>query len=526
MRNNVKTNTPGPPGSENLADPRILLSTLQQLRTDITLEGERLFQQWRPFIQRQDFVASAQNLAAYLALRQRDLRPLQLALMPRGLSSLGRSEARVLPNLDAVIATLIASTRREGEALPQRSSLQAFFQGERLLSHNAEALFGKPLPHRRVRIMVTLSTADAYDYEGVRDLLQRGTDCVRINCAHDSASEWEAMIANVRRAAEERGRPCQVFMDLGGPKARTGAVMLPQPKLRLFLGDSILLTRGAPAAPEHFPVQAVCTLHEVLDQLQVGAEVWIDEGKLGTRVEAILPEGLLLRVTHARSKGERLRPDKGLNFPGTILRLSPLTNKDLRDLDFVAAHADIVGYSFVQEAADIDLLQQELRSRQGRQARPLALIAKIETPRAIHNLPDLIVHAAGKQPLGVMIARGDLAVEIGYERLAEMQEEMLWICEAAHIPVIWATQVLENFVRKGTPSRAEMTDAAMAERAECVMLNKGPYVGEAVTILDHVLTRMQAHQIKKTPQLRALRMWQQSNHKHAAGARNNRLHNG
>lgn len=106
-----------------------------------------------------------------------------------------------------------------------------------------------------------------------------------------------------------------------------------------------------------------------------------------------------------------------------------------------------------------------------------------------------------------LIARGDLAVEIGYQRLAEMQEEILWLCEAAHVPVIWATQVLENLVKKGIPSRAEITDAAMAERAECVMLNKGAYITEAVTILDDVLTRMQAHQLKKTPQLRALHSW-------------------
>jgi pyruvate kinase len=106
-----------------------------------------------------------------------------------------------------------------------------------------------------------------------------------------------------------------------------------------------------------------------------------------------------------------------------------------------------------------------------------------------------------------MIARGDLAVEIGYQRLAEMQEQILWLCEAAHVPVIWATQVLENLVKKGRPSRAEMTDAAMAERAECVMLNKGPYIREAVHILDDVLQRMAAHQSKKTPQLRALKSW-------------------
>jgi pyruvate kinase len=98
-------------------------------------------------------------------------------------------------------------------------------------------------------------------------------------------------------------------------------------------------------------------------------------------------------------------------------------------------------------------------------------------------------------------------VEIGYQRLAEMQEEILWLSEAAHVPVIWATQVLEGLVKNGTPSRGEITDAAMSERAECVMLNKGPFVTGAVTILDDVLTRMQAHQLKKTPQLRALHSW-------------------
>jgi pyruvate kinase len=104
-----------------------------------------------------------------------------------------------------------------------------------------------------------------------------------------------------------------------------------------------------------------------------------------------------------------------------------------------------------------------------------------------------------------MIARGDLAVELGYERMAEIQEEILWLAEAAHVPVIWATQVLENLVRNGEPSRGEMTDAAMAARAECVMLNKGPYVVEAVLVLDRLLTRMAEHQTKKTPRLRALK---------------------
>jgi pyruvate kinase len=106
--------------------------------------------------------------------------------------------------------------------------------------------------------------------------------------------------------------------------------------------------------------------------------------------------------------------------------------------------------------------------------------------------------------MAVMIARGDLAVEIGHGRLAEMQEELLWLCEAAHAPVIWATQVLDTFVHKGVHARGELTDAAMAERAECVMLNKGPFVVDAVKTLDEVLGRMEGHQAKKTSRMRAL----------------------
>jgi pyruvate kinase len=492
----------------DLSDPQLLLSMLEQLHDDICQEGQALFARWRPTIRRRAFLISGHNLACYLALRRRDLRPLQTALMPWGLSSLGRSEARVLPNLDAVIATLHAVCRNDCAASPSHPSLRAFFRGERLLQRNVDELFGPTQARRRMRIMVTLPTEAADDAAFVRDLVERGMDCARINCAHDTPAVWERMIANIRQATLGVGRTCWVLMDIAGPKPRTGEVLTP-PDARLSCGDRLLLTRGRPGESERAAFQARCTLPEILDQVRVEDSVWIDDGRLGTQVEARLPEGLLLRVTHARPKGEKLRSGKGLNFPDTLLQLSPLTDQDLRDLDFVAAHADIVGYSFVQDAADIDLLQGELSARLGAR-RPPAIVAKIETQRAVQNLPELIVHAAGRQPFGVMIARGDLAVEIGYQRLAEIQEEILWLCEAAHVPVIWATQVLETFVRKGIPSRAEMTDAAMAERAECVMLNKGPFVSEAVTILDDVLTRMQAHQVKKTPQLRALRAWAQN----------------
>jgi pyruvate kinase len=137
----------------------------------------------------------------------------------------------------------------------------------------------------------------------------------------------------------------------------------------------------------------------------------------------------------------------------------------------------------------------------------LGLVLKIETRAAFDNLPSLLLTAMGAPTVGVMIARGDLAVECGYERLAEVQEEILWLCQAAHVPVIWATQVLESLAKSGLPSRAEVTDAAMGERAECVMLNKGPHILDAIHTLDDILQRMQSHQAKKTPMLRPLRAW-------------------
>jgi pyruvate kinase len=185
------------------------------------------------------------------------------------------------------------------------------------------------------------------------------------------------------------------------------------------------------------------------------------------------------------------------------MRLPPLTSSDLDNLAFVAQNADIIGYSFVQSRDDVILLQEELR----RHGRLPALMAKIETAEAVRNLPEIIMQAARHQPLAVMIARGDLAVNIGYLRLAEIQEELMWLSEAAHVPVVWATQVLERLVQKGVPSRAEVTDAAMSERAECVMLNKGPHVLDAVTLLDQLLHKMEKHQWKKVPMLRALRAW-------------------
>jgi pyruvate kinase len=247
---------------------------------------------------------------------------------------------------------------------------------------------------------------------------------------------------------------------------------------------------------------------EIVTRLSIGHRIRYDDGKLEGIVEGISLHEAVIRVNRAKAGGAKLKPEKGINLPDTSLGLSPLTSKDEADLATVVEYADMIGYSFVSRPQDIDLLETMLAAAPQR-ATPLGLIAKIEHPEAVYNLPALIATAFSyARPFGVMIARGDLAAELGFERVAEMQEEILWICEAASVPTIWATQVLEDLVKNGLPSRGEMTDAAMASRAECVMLNKGPAVAEAVEVLDHLLARMDEHMFKKTPMLRALKSWQ------------------
>ena len=485
-----------------------LVDTLYELRREVAEEGEKMLDGWRPLLRRTTFRPAALNMAHYLALRKRDIRPIQEALTPWGLSSLGRSEGRVLANLDAVLISLASLEGRTDMRLPPRPRLPAFTFGERLLARNTRLLFGRPAAGRDTHIMVTLPESAADDAALVEALVAKGMSCARINCAHGTHAEWVAMVRHVRAAEHELGRTCRVLMDLGGPRARTGAVFARDGR-RLVAGDSLLLRASEPDPQAmDYPFQVQCLPVEILPHLNKGTLLSIDEGSIRARVESVGEAGVLATILRTPPEGSKLKPDKGLNFPGTVLGISALTDKDRADLDVVVSNADLVGYSFVQSESDIETLWSEVVPRAARAGRRLpGLILKIETEQAVHRMPGLIVAAAGRTSVGVMIARGDLAVEVGFQRLAELQEELLWLAEAAYTPVIWATQVLESFVKKGTSSRAEMSDVVMAQRAECVMLNKGDFLPEALTIVDDIFRRMQGHQHKKTARLRALSVW-------------------
>jgi len=276
-------------------------------------------------------------------------------------------------------------------------------------------------------------------------------------------------------------------------------------------GDSLLLTKRdvAGTAPERdhkgrveTPGVVACTLPEALEHLEVGHRVLFDDGKIHAVVERVKNSGdFSLRVVRTDRPISKLRGEKGINLPDTRITVPALSKEDRRALAFVVTRADAVSLSFVRSVDDVRALHQEL-TRLGN--RTLGIVLKIETRAGFENLASLLLEGLRRPPLSVMIARGDLAVEVGFERLAELQDEILWLCEAAHVPAIWATQVLDTLARTGVPSRAEVTDASASVAAECVMLNKGSFIHEAVSVLSGILRRMEHHRYKKRSLFRKL----------------------
>jgi len=622
----------------NTMQHHYLLDRLVSLRDNMTQQAITKLSPFARYYPDGLFSPSAINLVHYLILRQNDLRELQNELSSLGLSSLGRGESNILENIDNVIELLEQITNTEHPSADYGHYLRSLSADNESLACHTDKLLGVTEGNRQVRIMVTLPTEAATNYELVHSLINAGMNCARINCAHDDKHTWLEMIHNLHRAENQTGKPCHIMMDLAGQKIRTGVIeagpavhhikvkrntygdvtdpgkiaivsqqlspatvsdkvshifrisleneqyvllktgdiltftdvrgksrkleifrreqddiiiglcwqsayITPDTvfthktgenssdelvvqqdlsiqyferspvKIKVHSGDHILLTQSnIPGRACTYneknevikPAQISISHDEVLEMLKPGNTVWIDDGKIGAVVDKDTAEGLLLKVLHSPPKGAFIRSEKGINFPDTDLTLSPLTDKDLVDLDFIVQYADMVAYSFVQSREDMSLLLYELKKRN---APNLPIIAKIETNKAVKNLPEIILGCIGRSQLGIMIARGDLAIELGSIRMAEIQEEILWICEAAHVPVIWATQVLESLAKNGINSRPEITDAAMSVRAECVLLNKGEYIIDALTVLDSILNRMQEHQHKKTPTMRALKQW-------------------
>lgn len=571
-----------------------------------------------------EYRRSAENLLAYTALRQLDLRKLQLELAQRGLSSLGRCEGNVLSSLDELQRRLEESLGLASEPRDAPEKV-TWGEAERLLHRHTQALLGERPAPRHVYIMVT-APDEVPDEAWCASLMAAGMSVLRINTAHGDPEAWRKTAEQARRAASRLDRSLRIIVDLEGPKIRTTPVApgpavvryrpgkddlgrvtqalrvlvigasvqvapaepeplrVPDAWLPLLrVGDTfhtrdsrdrrrvfrvVEVTQGAAvvevarttylipecslawrrgqqemgrtpvlglrAQPGHVEVRlgdelCICleptpgmpgVRHPTLPgrwlepprigvdlggveiSLKPGHRVLIDDGKIEATVSSIDGAVATVRIVRTIKEQVAIRGEKGVNFPDSELRSSALSAQDRAVLPDVLTFTDALGISFVRARKDLHEALGVIRA-QGASA---GVVVKLETAYALQTLPELLLEAMRHYPAGVMIARGDLAVEVGFERLAEVQQEILWFCEAAHLPVIWATQVLDTLARTGIPSRAEITDASMSVQAECVMLNKGPYVADACRTLDVILQKMEQHQYKRRALYRPLQI--------------------
>jgi pyruvate kinase len=331
--------------------------------------------------------------------------------------------------------------------------------------------------HRLTKIVATLGPASA-DEPRIDELIAAGTDVFRLNFSHGSHAQHAESIARIRRAAERAGRHIAILQDLSGPKIRTGRLQNGQP-LRLQPGDRLIIETGdAIGGPGH----VYTTYAELARAVRPGDRLLLDDGRIELRVEAT--DGT--KVTTVVVNGELLGEHKGINAPGVALPASALTAKDLDDLRFGLDHGvDLVALSFVQTAADCIRTREAIAARG---ASGVPVIAKIERPAAVENIEDIIAHCDG-----VMVARGDLGLEMPLERVPGVQKEITRRARAYGRPVIVATQVFESMRTEPRPTRAEVSDAANAvdDGVDAIMLSGetavGAYPSRTVQTLDAVI---------------------------------------
>ncbi|GMI63376.1 hypothetical protein like AT3G49160 [Hibiscus trionum] len=573
-----------------------------------------------------NYMDSARNLIHYLALKCLDIEPLKEDLALISLLNLEMVNLSVLASLTTSIELLenlqlksVRTNKKVSAKICTQEKLDQQKKGHfridtlRIKAYSNRELLLGPLQGSKLNHIMTTVGEEALESETlIADLIKAGTSIIRINCAHGSPKSWREIIRRVKRSSQMLEAPCQILMDLAGPKLRTddlkpdpcvvkvspkkdatGNVIFPaqvwlshkdagappahlSPDAILFIDDQKFFsetkvgetlrfidargkkmmlkiskvfhvlsgtgfmaesTRTAYVSSgielyikrkkDRFPVGKVvdvparesfirvrvgdlliisrdgtcdqdnsfgrtsgahritCSSGYLFDVVKPGERIAFDDGKIWGVIKGTSISEIVVSITHAGLRGTKLGSQKSINIPDSNVKFEGVTSKDLVDLEFVTSHADMVGVSFVRDTRDIIVLRQELEKRK---LQNLGIVLKIETKSGFEKLPLLLLEAMkSSNPLGVMIARGDLPVECGWERLADIQDEILSISGAAHVPVIWATQVLESLVKYGVPTRAEITDVASARRASCIMLNKGRHIVEAVSTLDNIL---------------------------------------
>jgi pyruvate kinase len=331
-----------------------------------------------------------------------------------------------------------------------------------------------PAPIVRTKIVATIGPA-CREETGLRSLVDAGVDVFRLNMAHGFMEEHQETLDRVRRVAEAAGRPIGVLVDLAGPKIRLGEI--PGGALECVEGALFKFIRGTES---HHPDEFTTTYERLIDELSVGDAVMLADGTISLVVEERSPNEARCRVV----QGGLIRSRQGVNLPGVKLSVAAMSAADWQHAEWAAAAgADFVSLSFVRSAVEVKLLKELLRTR-GSKAR---VVAKIEKREAIDNL-DSIVDAAD----AVMVARGDLGVEIDVASMPMVQKQIIRACQRYQKPVIVATQMLDSMQHSRRPTRAETTDVANAilDGADACMLSGETAIGDHPRLVVEMMRRI------------------------------------
>jgi pyruvate kinase len=340
------------------------------------------------------------------------------------------------------------------------------------------------LSKRKAKIVCTLGPS-TQSLENIIRLIEEGMDVARLNFSHGTHDFHRGLIQNVREAAKKVGKPVAIMQDLQGPKLRAG--VLPKGGIDLKAGDVVLLypEGSTPKLSTHgriaIPISAEIAQAVSVDA-QVGARILFDDGKIATRATQVSPPEMVVEV----EVGGKLTDHKGMNLPGTPLSIPCLTDKDLEDLKFgLSMGVDAVALSFVRTAQDIEDLKEKIRKQSN--LHPL-VVSKIEREEAI-EYQDSIIELSDV----LLVARGDMAVEIGAERVPTVQKGLIHACNELGVPIITATQMLESMISSPTPTRAEASDVANAvyDGTDAVMLSaetaSGKYPFDTVRTMTRII---------------------------------------
>jgi pyruvate kinase len=338
------------------------------------------------------------------------------------------------------------------------------------------------LQWRRTKLIATLGPASDSDAT-IDRLLKSGIDVVRLNLSHGNHDSHRQLFHRVREAAQRAGRHIAILMDLGGPKIRVGRFHDGQ--IRLRNRQQVTVTTRRVIGQEGLIPSRYSGLHK---DVQPGERILLDDGHLELTVETVAGKEIGCRIVH----GGVLKDNKGMNLPDSTLSVSTFTRKDREDAALAAElGADLLALSFVRSARDLQALQRHLK----KVGREIPVIAKIEKPEAIEHIDSILDHACG-----IMVARGDLGIELAAERVPLIQRDLIALARRRHKPVIVATQMLESMTQNARPTRAEVGDVATAALAgaDAVMLSgetaSGKHPVRAVATMDRILREMESYQ--------------------------------